>query len=85
MGKPFVMTAVRASEHWALSELMAAADDFAERARVQEARRDLARPGTVVFHQYAHSATLWRAAEDRLRGQFRALELGAAGIGDDGH
>jgi hypothetical protein len=79
------MTAVRAGEHWAFSELMAAADDFAERARVQETRRDLARPGTVVFHQYAHSATLWRAAEDRLRGQVRALELGAAGIGDDDH
>ena len=79
------MTSEMADDHWAFSELMAAADDFAERARVQEARRDLARPGTVVFHQYAHSATLWRAAEDRLRGQVRAFELGAAGIDDDRH
>jgi hypothetical protein len=79
------MTAVRADEQiWAISQLMAAAVDFAERARVQEARRDLARPGTVVFHQHAHSATLWRAAEDRLRGQVRALELGLDSIGD-GH
>lgn len=80
------MTAVGAGDQlWAISQLMAAAVDFAERARVQEARRDLALPGTVVFHQHAHSATLWRSAEDRLRGQVRALELGLDSIEDDGH
>ena len=79
------MTAVVAGEQlWAISELMAAAVDFAERARVQEARRDLARPGTAMFHQHAHSATLWRSAENRLRGQVRALELGLDGVGDAG-
>jgi hypothetical protein len=79
------MTAVVAGEQlWAISELMAAAVDFAERARVQEARRDLARPGTAIFHQHAHSATLWRSAENRLRGQVRALELGLDGTGDAG-
>ena len=79
------MTAVVAGEQlWAISELMAAAVDFAERARVQEARRDLARPGTAMFHQHAHSATLWRSAESRLRGQVRALELGLDGVGDAG-
>ena len=70
------MTAVTADQRpSAISELMAAADDFAERARLQEARRDLARPGTGVFHQHAHSATLWRLAEERLRTQVRELEL----------
>jgi len=70
------MTAVTADERpSAISELMAAADDFAERARLQEARRDGSRPGTGVFHEHAHSATLWRQAEERLRTQVRALEL----------
>ena len=70
------MTAVTADQRpSAISELMAAADDFAERARLQEARRDQSRPGTGVFHQHAHSATLWRLAEERLRTQVRALEL----------
>lgn len=73
------MTAVTADERpSAISELIAAADDFAERARLQEARRDLSRPGTGVFHQHAHSATLWRQAEDRLRTQIRELELRSA-------
>jgi hypothetical protein len=70
------MTTVTADERpSAISELIAAADDFAERARAQEVRRDLSRPGTSVFHQHAHSATLWRLAEDRLRTQVRELEL----------
>ncbi|HEV2798041.1 MAG TPA: hypothetical protein VGV65_10520 [Nocardioides sp.] len=78
------MTAVGAGEQlWAISQLMAAADDFSQRAQVEEARRDLARPGTVVFHQHAHSATLWRSAEHRLRGQVRALELGPDTTGDE--
>ena len=59
----------------AISQLVAAADDFAERARLAEAHRDLARPGTGVFHQHAHSATLWHQAEERLRVQVRELEL----------
>ncbi|PKH44288.1 hypothetical protein SAMN05192575_102331 [Nocardioides alpinus] len=59
----------------AISELVAAADDFAQSARLQEACRDRSRPGTGVFHQHAHSATLWRQAEERLRTQVRALEL----------
>jgi hypothetical protein len=80
------MTATRAGEQlWAISELIAAAVDFAERARVEEARRDLARPGTAVFHQHAHSATLWRSAEDRLRGRVRALELDLDSTGDEVH
>ena len=63
----------------AISQLGAAADDFAERARLAEAHRDRARPGTGVFHQHAHSATLWRQAEQRLRGQVRELELSSGG------
>lgn len=63
----------------AISELIAAAEDFAERARLQEACRDRARPGTGVFHQHAHSATLWRQAEERLRTQVHELEIVAAG------
>lgn len=59
----------------AISELVAAAEDFARRARLAEACRDRARPGTGVFHQHAHSATLWRQAEGRLRTQVRELEL----------
>ena len=59
----------------AINELVAAADDFAQRARVQETSRDRARPGTGVFHQHAHSATLWRLAEQRLRTRIVELEL----------
>jgi hypothetical protein len=62
-----------------IRELVAAAEDFAGRARLEEARRDAARPGTGVFHQHAHSATLWRQAEARLRTQVRELELGSGG------
>lgn len=56
-------------------ELRDAADDFAERALAQEARRDSAPPGTGAQHQFAHSATLWRAAERRLRARIEELEL----------
>jgi len=62
-------------ENTTISELVAAAEDFAKCARVEEARRDRARPGTGVYHQHAHSATLWRQAEVRLRTQVRELEL----------
>ena len=59
----------------AISELLCAADAFAERARAQEARRDRARPGTAAHHQHAHSATLWRVAEQTLRARIGELEL----------
>ena len=62
-------------ENATIRQLVAAAEDFAVRARAEEARRDRARPGTGVFHQHAHSATLWRQAEVRLRTQVRELEL----------
>ena len=63
----------------AISELVAAADDFARRAQLQDVSRDRARPGTGQFHQHAHSATLWRLAEARLRTQARQLELSSDG------
>jgi hypothetical protein len=63
----------------AISELVTAADDFAQHAQQQETCRDRARPGTGVFHQHAHSATLWRQAEERLRSQARELELSSGG------
>jgi hypothetical protein len=59
----------------AVVELMIAADDFARRAQQQEARRDGARPGTGAHHQHAHSATLWRLAEQRLRTRIEELTL----------
>lgn len=59
----------------AISELIDAADDFAQRALVQEMSRDRSRPGTGPHHQHAHSATLWRLAEQRLRTRIRELEL----------
>ncbi|GAA5113055.1 hypothetical protein GCM10023339_16890 [Alloalcanivorax gelatiniphagus] len=55
--------------------LVAAADDFAARARVQEERRDRARPGTSGHHVYAHSATLWREAETTLRRRIAELQV----------
>lgn len=58
-----------------IGELLGAADDFAERARAQEVLRDRSRPGTGVFHQHAHSATLWRLAEGRLRSRASDLQL----------
>jgi hypothetical protein len=59
----------------AIDELIAAADEFAERAQLQEACRDRSRPGTGSHHQHAHSATLWRQAEQRLRTRILELEL----------
>ena len=61
-----------------IRELQDAADDFAERALAQEARRDSAAPGTGAQHQFAHSATLWRTAESRLRTRIEELELESA-------
>lgn len=61
-----------------IRELQAAADDFADRALSQEARRDGALPGTGAHHQFAHSATLWRTAENRLRSRIEELELESA-------
>lgn len=70
------MTALRIDERSAaIIELMTAADDFAERAQIQEACRDRSRPGTGPHHQHAHSATLWRLAERRLRTRILELEL----------
>lgn len=59
----------------AISQLIEAADEFADRALLQEAARDRSRPGTALHHQHAHSATLWRLAEQRLRTRIRELEL----------
>ena len=59
----------------AIDELIAAADEFAERARLQETCRDRSRPGTGSHHQHAHSATLWRLAEQRLRTRILELQL----------
>lgn len=70
------MTGPRIEERAAaISELMGAADDFAARARMQETCRDRSRPGTGLHHQHAHSATLWRLAETRLRTRIQELEL----------
>lgn len=59
----------------AIKELIEAADEFAQRAVTQETSRDRSRPGTVSHHQHAHSATLWRLAERRLRTRIREIEL----------
>jgi hypothetical protein len=59
----------------AIDALISAADEFAERAQRQEACRDRSRPGTGSHHQHAHSATLWRQAEQRLRTRILELEL----------
>ena len=59
----------------AIDELIAAADEFAERAQLQETCRDRSRPGTGSHHQHAHSATLWRQAEQRLRTRILELQL----------
>lgn len=58
----------------AIRELIEAADEFAARALLEEASRDRSRPGTGLHHQHAHSATLWRLAERRLRTRIRELE-----------
>ncbi|QIK76113.1 hypothetical protein [Nocardioides piscis] len=76
------MTAVSIeSRTVALSELIEAADWFAERARLQELRRDEARPGTGPHHLHAHSATIWRQAERQIRD--RILALAGPGPSDD--
>lgn len=59
----------------AIRELIEAADEFAERALMQETSRDRSHPGTGLHHQHAHSATLWRLAERRLRTRVLELEL----------
>jgi hypothetical protein len=59
----------------AIDELTAAADEFAKRAQLQETCRDRSRAGTGSHHQHAHSATLWRLAEQRLRTRILELEL----------
>ncbi len=53
--------------------LAEAADAFAVRAHEQEVLRDRARPGTMVHHHHAHSATLWRSAEALLRARIGEL------------
>lgn len=58
-----------------LSEFAGIADDFAARAQVQETCRDRVRPGTSLHHLHAHSATLWRLAENSLRVRIRELEI----------
>ncbi|GAA1451400.1 hypothetical protein GCM10009641_85730 [Mycobacterium cookii] len=60
-----------------VSALAEAADAFAARAHEQEVLRDRARPGTMVHHHHAHSATLWRSAEGSLRARIGELGLGA--------
>ena len=59
----------------AIDALISAADEFAERAQLQETCRDRSRAGTASHHQHAHSATLWRQAEQRLRTRILELEL----------
>ncbi|MBD3945215.1 hypothetical protein [Nocardioides ganghwensis] len=59
-----------------IRELALVADVFALRAQEQEACRDRAQPGSAVQHRHAHSATLWRQAENSLR--VRISELATA-------
>ena len=63
----------------AISVLMDAAEEFAQRALAQELSRDRARPGTGPHHQHAHSATLWRLAERTIRTRIHELELDSSG------
>ena len=63
----------------AIRELIEAADEFAERALIQETSRDRSRPGTGLHHQHAHSATLWRLAEQKLRTRVNELSPGETG------
>jgi hypothetical protein len=68
------MTAVAGEERTAVVCALAdAADAFAVRAHEQEVLRDRARPGTMVHHHHAHSATLWRSAESSLRARIGEL------------
>lgn len=69
------MTVVGVDERLAvISALADAADVFAARAQAEEVLRDRARSGTSAHHLHAHSATLWRTAENNLRGRIRELE-----------
>jgi hypothetical protein len=71
------MTAVTLDEAaTVIRELGRAADAFALRAGEQEACRDRARPGSAVQHRHAHSATLWRQAEQSLRARIGELAAG---------
>ena len=67
------MTDVRLEEAPWLGALERVADDFAVRALASAASRDRARPGTGAQHLHAHSATLWRQAEQHLRALLRDL------------
>jgi hypothetical protein len=68
------MTALAGEEQTAVVCALAdAADAFAVRAHEQEVLRDRARPGTMVHHHHAHSATLWRSAEASLRARIGEL------------
>ena len=59
----------------AIDALRSAADEFAERAQLQETCRTDPDPAPAPHHQHAHSATLWRRAEQRLRTRILELEL----------
>jgi hypothetical protein len=59
-----------------IRELTLVADAFALRAREQETCRDRARPGSAVQHHHAHSATLWRSAEQSIRARIGELAAG---------
>ena len=72
------MTEVTVERASVTIELLIVADDFAARAQAQETCRDRARPGTGVHHLHAHSATLWRQAENSLRARIHALESDSA-------
>lgn len=62
------MTALVGGERTSADRVLAeAAEAFAARALEQEVLRDRARPGTMVQHHHAHSATLWHSAEAILR------------------
>ena len=71
------MTGVQVEQVSLAGVLASVADDFAARALMQETYRDRARPGTGVHHLHAHSATLWRQAEDSMRARIAELDLAA--------
>lgn len=72
------MTGVTVERTSAISELRDVADEFSARAQMQETCRDRVRPGTGVHHLHAHSATLWRLAENSLRARIQELEIDSA-------
>ena len=63
-----------------IRELALVADAFALRAQEQEACRDRAQPGSAVQHRHAHSATLWRQAENSLRVRIGQLATAPAPV-----